>query len=332
MKKLLLSLSALIILVSPKLMAQIIPNLGFETWTTNQYSQNNAPDPNGGNGTAGWWEFNVTSSSFIGSSPLTVFKDSTAPAPYSGKYCAKIVSNAMTTTTYSLVKGYGFKYPDTNGIMFTGYVDLNLSMLSATFKTGIPCNNQLKSYSFRYRYIPNGSDTASCTIAMYHWNSAAKNRTLLGGGIWVTSSTVTNWTDQSVPIYYYTDSIHVMPDTVLVIFSACSIYSKPKMGDTLNIDSGNVVLGINNITSAENVRVNLFPNPASTQITLAVTSQIQANHIEVYDITGKLIDTYTMHNNLLTINTQQYNNGIYFYRMYDDTGMQLNVGKFSVIK
>src|SRR5580692_3326372 len=113
MKKILLSLSALAFLTVTTVKAQIIPNLGFEQWTKNTFSKDSAADPNGGNGTEGWWEFNVTSSGFIGSSPLTVFKDSVNPAPFSGKYCAKIVSNAMTTTTYGLVKGYGFNYPDT---------------------------------------------------------------------------------------------------------------------------------------------------------------------------------------------------------------------------
>jgi hypothetical protein len=170
-------------------------------------------------------------------------------------------------------------------------------------------------------------------VSIYHWNSVTKKRSLLGAALWKNSAKETTWTLANMPINYNPDSIHVMPDTILIVYSACSVYSKaiPKIGDTLCIDAASVVLGVDNV-SADRDNVNIYPNPASEQINLAVTGQFRAKTVEVYDITGKLMGAYTIRNNFVTINTQSYSSGMYFYKLFDNTGAQLNVGKFSVVK
>lgn len=334
MKKLLFSLSALMLLGLPKMSAQITNNPGFEIWTPNSNNANSAPDPNNGNNTSGWWDFNIASNSLLGSSPLTVLKDSANPAPNQGSYYAAIVSDTMSSSSYTTLKSYGFPYAQTNGILFTGLENIVLFPPSATFKSGIPISGgKLDSYTFNYRYVPNGSDSCSCTIALYHWNSAAKKRTLLGGGAWGSTATQTAWTSITVPITYSSDSASVFPDTVLIIFSACALNpaNSPKIHDTLDIDNTTDVLGIGNI-NAPHDNVNLYPNPAQTEVNIAITGNYQANRVEVYDITGKAIGAYSVTNNSLTINTQSYPSGLYIYKLFDNTGAELNVGKFSVVK
>ena len=123
MKKLLLSLSALAVLGLPKLSAQII-NSDFETWTTNSFAAP-AKDPNSGLGYSGWWDFNILNNSGLGGSPVTVFQDSTNPTPEHGKYCAKIISaNHVHTIIRHTLTGYGFTYPQTNGFILTGYINV----------------------------------------------------------------------------------------------------------------------------------------------------------------------------------------------------------------
>ena len=147
MKKLLLSLSALLILGMPKLSAQLI-NADFETWTPNPNNKDTLPDPNGGNGTSGWWDFNVASNPALGGA-ITVYKDSTKPPPENGKYYAAIVSETMSAITYGELQTYGFPYAQTNGILFTGYENVNLKAFTANFKTGIPVTGgELNSFSF----------------------------------------------------------------------------------------------------------------------------------------------------------------------------------------
>jgi hypothetical protein len=321
MKKLLLSFSALVILGLPKVSAQT-PNPGFETWTTNLIDAS-VKDPNTGLNSDGWWEFNLLNSPLLGGTPVTVFQDSYNPEQ--GSYCAKIISEPMTQKAYDTLHYYGFNYLDTNGLLFTAYIGYNGSF---DIKSGIPINQgRISSYSFYYRYYPNGIDTASCTIEVFHWGNGVRN--LIGGGLWTVNSTTSNWTMVSVPIIYFPDSVTV-PDTAVIVYSACSLYKNPKAYDSLMIDNASIT-GIDDINTPHD-NVNLYPNPATDAINLIVSGQFEASRVEVYDITGKLIGTYGMNNNSLTINTQSFVNGTYLYKLLDNTGVQLNIGKFSVIR
>ena len=330
MKKLLLSLFALLVLGLPKVSAQLI-NADFETWNPNPNNLHNAPDPNTGEGTSGWWDFNVVSNPFVGSSPFTVLEGDTNPLPESGKHYAVVVSDTMSRTSYDFMKRYGFPYARTNGLLFTGYENVILTPPSATLKTGIPITGgELNSFSFYYRYIPHGSDSCSCSISMFYWDPNLKKRTLIGTGLWGDTARQKNWTSVTIPISY--TNTQVNPDTVLIVFSACAIDSlnKPKQFDTLDVDNSSVT-GIGGI-DAPHDNVNLYPNPAQTEINLSVTGNYQALYVEVYDITGRAIGSYSMKSNFLSINTQSYGNGEYVYKLLDNAGIQLNVGKFSVVK
>ena len=329
MKKILLSLTALVILGLPKVSAQVI-NPGFETWNTDAIAGGSVMDPNNGLGNNGWWDFNFTNESlFFGGSPVTVFKGTASPSPENGSAYAEIVSQAMTNSTYNMLKTYGFSYPDTNGLVLTAYI--NISGASLTYKRGEPFTQRINTYSFYYRYIPNGgdgADTATCGVVLY------KAGAVIGAGLWKCFNTTSAWTSATIPISYTTSG---NPDTILVVYNACSNYHNhghivngPRPGDTLDVDNSTVT-GIDNIAEQHD-KVNLYPNPANTEINLSVSGQYQAGFVQVYDMTGREIGTYPMRNNFLTINTQSYTGGLYIYKLLDDSGNQLNVGKFSVVK
>lgn len=325
MKKLLLSLSALIMLGLSNISAQLI-NPDFTTWTTDAVN-GSAMDPNSGIGNSGWWDFNFDGSVLFGSSPVTVFKGTVNPCPVGNDY-AQIVSAPMTASTYTTLTTYA-SFNDTNALLFTAYINYSGGLV---FKSGEPwTDGRSPSISFYYKYKPNGIDTASCTVAMYHFNTVNHTRELIGGGLWTTHVAASVWTLTTVPILY--DSATSIPDTIYVQFSACSVYAhgKPKDHDTLDIGGTSQVLGLGNVAE-QNDNVNLYPNPANTEINLAVSGQFEASRVEVYDMTGRAIGTYSMNNNFLTINIQSYKSGMYFYKLLDNTGSQLNVGKFSVVK
>ncbi len=332
MKKVFYFLFIVIVSSSLHLSAQLI-NPNFDTWTRNTLSAGNAPDPNSGNGTSGWWDFNVASNkNYFGGSPLTVFKDSANPSPVGhSQYCAEIVSNAMTVVSYGLIKQYQFDYLDTLGVIFNGYIDA--SFFGVTIKRGIPFTSKITSFSFYYRYIPNGTDSCSCTVSLYHWSGGVRN--LIGGGHWYNAATVNDWKQDSVVVSYDSTSPSTKIDTIFIQFSACSLLSKPQVGDTMDIDStGYHLAPISTgtaIVTEPSCHVTLYPNPAQNEMNAVVAGQVRASEIEVYDITGRIIGTYTMRNNALIINTQLYTNGLYLYKIMDNNGNQLNTGKFSVV-
>ncbi len=74
----------------------------------------------------------------------------------------------------------------------------------------------------------------------------------------------------------------------------------------------------------------VFPNPATNSISLS--SSVNAGIIEVSDINGRLVGSYTMNNNLVTIETQNYAPGVYIYNMFNEKKEIVHRGKFEVGK
>ncbi len=117
------------------------------------------------------------------------------------------------------------------------------------------------------------------------------------------------------------------------MFSSSSFF-KPIPGSVLYIDGASVVMGVNDL-NAPSANVNVYPNPTSGDVNFNINpsaGSVTGYGIEVYDITGKKVNTYKVSNNHTTINTDAYNAGLYFYQLFDQNGTQLKVGKFSVVK
>jgi hypothetical protein len=316
MKKLLLSLSAIAFLALPTVKAQYI-NPDFETWThtDSSFSGPAYDDPNTGIGVSGWQELNFASNLALGSSPLSVFKESSDSVvmPYHGNYCAKIKTVHLSEQSISLAKGF---LPDTIlGIIFTGSVDVfaQTALTKIPFNTAAPAN-----YKFWYQYYPIGKDTAFCYVLF------SRHDTTIAAGKVAINAAANTWTGASVNLFTLKSGL---PDSVSITYSSSS-YFKPQVGSEFYIDDATNT-GIPSIFGS-NDNVVVYPNPARNEITISISGTYQVNCTEVYDITGKLVGAYTIHNNLLTINTQSFNSGMYFYRLLDNTGNQLKTGKFTV--
>jgi len=302
--------------------AQLI-NPDFETWTRDNLVPA-AKNPNSGAGTSGWWDFNFLNASALGGSPVTVFQDSVNPSPYMNNYCARIVSQAMSKQSNDTLRHYGIEVNDTSGIIFSGYVDTRSGI---TIKTGIPCNNAYKSFTFYFRYVPNGIDTCSCEIKMYHFNTVSNSRDQVGYAYWSLGRAVTLWSPVTVPINY---SSSETPDTVQITFSAASIYSNPKIGDSLYIDYGSVVLGMNTIAERDR-NISVYPDPASDEINFAFNPELRVQRVTIYDVTGRLTGNYVINKNNTTIDVRNYAPGTYIYKAMDASGACLGMGKCLIL-
>jgi hypothetical protein len=323
MKKSLLFVS-LVLLFIGKANAQLqVPNAGFETWHADGIS--GALNPNHGSGDSCWWDFNMFNSAFLGSSPVSVFQENSIV--YSGLHSAKLVSVALTHASDSLVNTYNYGILDTMGIMVTATVTESFSGAAVTL--GIPFRNRITEFDFYYQYVPNGIDTASCGVQL--WDYVHGKRKIIGSGKFVTHTAVASWTLAQVHITY--DTV-CTPDTILILFNATSNYSKPKAGSIFYVDSANAInAGIDEL-NAPTANVTVYPNPASSEVNFRISASgsEKGYAIVVYDITGKMVGTYAVANNMATINTSTYNSGLYFYQLHDKNGVQMNVGKFSVVK
>jgi len=294
---------------------------GFETWANDPLGAQ-AKDPNTGNaGASGWQCLNSLASVIFNTSgppytPVSVFQDSTLV--HRGRYSCKITSVVLNATGYSYVQSLA-KH-DTIGVVFLGAVTSN----NPPITLGVSFPHRIDTFSFWYQYVPATNagipDTASCSVVLTHYHHE------VGAGSLLLNATGT-WTKKSVKIIY--DSAFG-PDTLNVLFSSSSLY-KPLPGSALYIDDAGTPLnplGINE-TNTPSASVDVYPNPASNKVNLRISGQ-NAYGVEVFDITGKKINTYSVKNNAANINTQTYSPGLYIYQLYDKEGALIKVGKFSV--
>lgn len=88
-------------------------------------------------------------------------------------------------------------------------------------------------------------------------------------------------------------------------------------------------VGVNEQVMTKN-EVSVFPNPASDKIN--ITGISTESYLVIFDVNGKLMERSRLKKNNTTINTANYENGIYFYQITALTGKPVGKGKFIVSK
>ena len=82
----------------------------------------------------------------------------------------------------------------------------------------------------------------------------------------------------------------------------------------------------------ESADIQVFPNPASGSVNFHIGGMNQPLMLVVVDVSGKIMDNRKVENELTLINTLSYSNGLYFYRICDNSGGVIHSGTFCVNK
>lgn len=310
MKKNLLILSFFIMLMNLQIANAQLINPGFETWT-NDILAPTAMNPNSGNATTGWQDYNFLNSSFAGSSPISVTRCS--DTVHSGSYSARIQTKVYTPTSWNIYKNWGIPfighvYSDTLGILFNG----NSDATTVTYAPGIPMTQKITEFKFYYQYNPFGNDTAECRVSL------VKNRVMIAGGRFKTNvATGASGWQQATCTFTYISAL--TPDTLWVLYSASSLDKTPKPGSILWIDDASVTLptGINE-TIADDNSFTIFPNPSSGIFSVQQTNPTREEQVlEVYNLLGEKTATFSNHNHSkFDIDVSHLSKGIYFVKLY----------------
>lgn len=77
--------------------------------------------------------------------------------------------------------------------------------------------------------------------------------------------------------------------------------------------------------------INVFPNPANNVINFDL-SDANARSIQIFDMTGKLVNTVDVRNSFETVNVNSLSNGLYIYKINDINGATIKTDKFSIMK
>ena len=311
MKKIILSATAIIAFAFNGL-AQA-PDLMFESWGASAPPFATIQDP------TGWASLNALN--LVGTD-TSVFKETVAPNQ--GLISAKIVT--VKVTGAAIPNPYTTGNIDTAGILVMGKIN---ALPAPGLSYGKPMAGRPSTLSFTSKYTPMPGDSAFVLAYLTRYNGTSRDT--IAYGKYATGATTTAYAANSLTMNYNPTFGTIWADTMLV-FATSSIYNHPgaKIGSTFYIDamSWSGFTGINDITAPSTISV--FPNPATNFISF--TSSVNADFVEVLDVTGRKVGTYSMIGNSLTIETSSFSSGMYIYNVLNDRKEVINRGKFEVMK
>lgn len=112
--------------------------------------------------------------------------------------------------------------------------------------------------------------------------------------------------------------------------NACTTFGSGETEDyVITIDTVVIIQGVNNYKNDSYLKV--YPNPASTSITIAQT-KLKNGTLLIYDLQGRLITKEELTENISTISTQKLENGMYLYHYIDQNLSIKSSGKISIQK
>lgn len=289
--------------------AQLI-NSGFETWS-NDFLVPTAMNPNSGNGTTGWWDYNYFNSSFLGSSPVSVTR--CTDTVHSGTYSVRLQTKAYTATSWNYYNAWGtpfigHPYNDTLGILFNG----NANVTTQSYAPGIPFTQKITQFNIYYQYKPNGNDTAVFRALLVN------QRNPVAGGVFKTNAATgnTGWHMATINMTYVNS---LTPDTLWILISSSSLDKNPKAGSILWLDDASVTLptGVHELVNAEN-DVDIFPNPSNGVFTIhSSANNNEEQYVEVYNMLGAKIHASDKSKlSAYTVDLSNQPKGIYFVKIY----------------
>lgn len=285
--------------------AQQVLNNGFESWTSS-----NVP--------ANWGSYGQMITGLTGTNPNTEIQTTSM---HSGSFAA-LLQNQFVTAAASNIPG-------------------GLNTGPITFVSGKPvygfqayAGGYPVSYDFWYKFNAIGGDSAGTDVTITHWNTSLNKRdTLARSGSYIIGATSV-YTHMTVPINWLITG--VAPDSIQLQFTSSMAgqnggSGQPPAGGQLYVDDINMNFSTGVQTIMANGSFSTFPNPAINAVTIKSTSE-KAKNVMVYNVSGSLMNTYSLNGKLTSIDVSQYENGLYLYMVTDEHNSLLYTSKFSVSK
>jgi len=194
----------------------------------------------------------------------------------------------------------------------------------------VPYVGQPTSLSFQYKSAVATGDTGSILVTL----SAATNVT--GQAFYAFAGTVSTWTTVTVPFQYATqvnsDSINIeIVSSDSGVVSGTGIVGRPVLGSKVYIDAIAINAGVGIQTIYTYSDYVMFPNPAKSELNFVI-KDTKAKKVEVYNITGVLVQSFTIENERTQIDANNMSSGMYFYHVKDANGGVLHTDRFTVAK
>lgn len=265
--------------------APALNNAGFENWVTFTKTM---PDH--------WRTFNTVGYNFSDNSykPMVV----QATSVNAGDIAAEV-------RTLDLDSGVSF---------FEG----SLSSESGIFNEGpsVPVFIRHQTLNGYYKYNRVGDDQMTINVKMFQHGQN------VGYGQLAVAQSVPDFTMFDIPINYYNQN--AVPDSVAIGISAsknypagASVLTVDKFGFDGFYDTAFVYTGIRGVEQnlpVQSFNFTLYPNPAQNMVTISLP-QVDVATLDMYTITGKLLQTHTIFQGNTILPLSGYGSGIYLVKV-----------------
>jgi hypothetical protein len=276
-------------------------NGGFENWAiVNGYEE-----------PVDWQTFNIFS---VFGNPICATKVGGVDK-YAGNYALKITSKYLPIKIVP-------QQPDTIGFAFNGKITIS----PPSYAIGSPYTNRPQKLSFYAKYIPVGIDNGYSGVVLY--SNLPTGRDTIADGTLVIAPNAT-YAQYQILLNYRSNAV---PDSANIYFQASNSSNGKRVGSSLFIDEVKFVdfVGVEEY-NLNATKVKVFPNPASDILTICTEIE-EAYKVEVTDIIGRTINSFTIQNYEAKINVSNYKSGNYYFKILDKKNKPLTYGKFSVQK
>jgi hypothetical protein len=270
------------------LMAQSLPNAGFENWTPS-----GSPPPFDWEDPTGWRSSNAVTEFVSAGCRKSTNK-------HNGTYAVELKATNVQTKTTVLC----------NGQPPLDYANYTLDII----RGGTPITSRPQNFMGYYKLLPDSAsdDSVWAVVIMKRYNGG--NIDTVGMGSMVFSA-ASNYTLFSIPITY-TDT--VAPDSIVTAFYYKSSISGGLPVGALYLDDMIIGGAAGTDKSQVPVMAEIYPNPASTEVTIGLPGQVgETCTMKVWSTDGRYLMevNYLNDGSDLKLDLSGFDNGIYFIEL-----------------
>lgn len=199
-----------------------------------------------------------------------------------------------------------------------------------TVVPGAPYATRPSAFTGYYKSTIMANDSAFLSFDLKKNGASIITNTVVKGVIII--ATTNTWTSFSLAINYSSAS---NPDSAFINVAANKNWAGPNhpvgtSGTILDVDNFNFVSS-SNVQSFEDQALLLgaYPNPATENFNI-ISKSPNAVKVEVYDLSGRIMENKLFESDKVSINVNNYTPGLYIYKVYDNANRALKTGKFTV--
>lgn len=276
----------------------------------------------------GWTSTNV----LVAFGNDTTIHQASSPDVNGGAKAMKIETIRLATNP-----GTSSGIPDTSCFALTG----KITIIPASLKSGYATATRSDKLDFFYKYIPVAGDSGSIGMFLTKWTGTSRDTVATGTmhlgaqASFVSKSLLLNYR----PAYYASGN----PDTAMIYFGSSNIksivvnagtmtakFNSPKIGSILWVDDISLsYVGVKEIKLTE--KISYYPNPSNEFLNFNFENTSERT-ILIFDWSGKLISENIVKEKSACIKTNEYMNGIYYFKIKNYSNEIIAAEKFILIK